>query len=110
MTAAAIARSKCCAPPCSERPDRARAVVLAHNAGQHLAILAAFERVRGSMIVTLDADLQNPPEQIAPVLAAMDAGADYVGTHSQACARTPGGAPAPRASSIACASAPPASA
>jgi undecaprenyl-phosphate 4-deoxy-4-formamido-L-arabinose transferase len=63
-----------------EHPDRARAVVLAHNAGQHLAILAAFERVRGSMVVTMDADLQNPPEQIAPVLAAMDAGADYVGT------------------------------
>lgn len=62
------------------RPAQVRVVVLAHNAGQHLAILAAFEKTRGERIVTLDADLQNPPEQIAPVLAAMDAGADYVGT------------------------------
>ena len=85
-------------------------VVLAHNAGQHLAILAAFERARGAMIVTLDADLQNPPEQIAPVLAAMDAGADYVGTHSQAAPGLLVAHAAPRGSSIACASAPPASA
>jgi undecaprenyl-phosphate 4-deoxy-4-formamido-L-arabinose transferase len=61
-------------------PGRARAVVLARNAGQHLAILAGFERVRGSVAVTLDADLQNPPEEIGAILAAMDAGADYVGT------------------------------
>src|SRR4029079_19776334 len=63
-----------------ERPENVRAIVLAHNAGQHLAILAGFERTRGLRVVTLDADLQNPPEQIAPVLAAMDGGADYVGT------------------------------
>jgi undecaprenyl-phosphate 4-deoxy-4-formamido-L-arabinose transferase len=60
--------------------DRARAVILAHNAGQHLAILAGFERTRGSLIVTLDADLQNPPEEIGAVIAALEAGADYVGT------------------------------
>jgi undecaprenyl-phosphate 4-deoxy-4-formamido-L-arabinose transferase len=63
-----------------ERPENVRVIVLAHNAGQHLAILAGFERTRGLRVVTLDADLQNPPEQIAPVLAAMDTGADYVGT------------------------------
>jgi undecaprenyl-phosphate 4-deoxy-4-formamido-L-arabinose transferase len=62
------------------RPENARALVLAQNAGQHLAILAAFERTRGAVVVTLDADLQNPPECIAAVLAAMDQGADYVGT------------------------------
>jgi len=61
-------------------PDRARAVILAHNAGQHLAILAGFERVRGQFVITLDADLQNPPEEIASIVAAMDAGADYVGS------------------------------
>jgi undecaprenyl-phosphate 4-deoxy-4-formamido-L-arabinose transferase len=61
-------------------PDRARAVLLAHNAGQHLAILAGFERIRGGVAITLDADLQNPPEEIARILAAMDSGADYVGT------------------------------
>jgi len=64
----------------ASHPDRARAVVLAHNAGQHLAILAGFERVRGSFAVTLDADLQNPPEEIGAVIAALEAGADYVGT------------------------------
>jgi undecaprenyl-phosphate 4-deoxy-4-formamido-L-arabinose transferase len=42
-------------------------------------VMAAFERVRGTIIVTLDADLQNPPEEIHKLLAAMDDGADYVG-------------------------------
>jgi undecaprenyl-phosphate 4-deoxy-4-formamido-L-arabinose transferase len=44
-----------------------------------MAIMAAFERVRGDIIVTLDADLQNPPEEIPKLLAAIDAGHDYVG-------------------------------
>jgi undecaprenyl-phosphate 4-deoxy-4-formamido-L-arabinose transferase len=41
--------------------------------------MAAFERVRGEIIVTLDADLQNPPEEIPKLLAAIDAGHDIVG-------------------------------
>ena len=49
------------------------------NYGQHTAIIAGFERVRGDRIVTLDADLQNPPEEIANLLAPMDEGHDYVG-------------------------------
>jgi undecaprenyl-phosphate 4-deoxy-4-formamido-L-arabinose transferase len=49
------------------------------NYGQHMAIMAAFERVRGEVIVTLDADLQNPPEEIPKLLAKIDAGHDYVG-------------------------------
>jgi undecaprenyl-phosphate 4-deoxy-4-formamido-L-arabinose transferase len=61
------------------RPDVTRVVFFNANYGQHLAILAGFERVRGARIVTLDADLQNPPEEIGKLLAAMDAGADYVG-------------------------------
>ena len=61
------------------RPDVTRVVYFNANYGQHLAILAGFERVRGMRIVTLDADLQNPPEEIGKLLAAMDAGADYVG-------------------------------
>jgi undecaprenyl-phosphate 4-deoxy-4-formamido-L-arabinose transferase len=65
------------------RPDHARAVILARNVGQHLAILAAFEYSRGSRIITLDADLQNPPEEIGAVLQALDKGADYVGTIRQ---------------------------
>jgi undecaprenyl-phosphate 4-deoxy-4-formamido-L-arabinose transferase len=62
------------------RPDVTRVVVLARNAGQHRAILAAFTYTRGRYVITLDADLQNPPEEIAKLVAAMDAGADYVGT------------------------------
>ena len=42
--------------------------------------MAGFEHARGERIVTLDADLQNPPEEIGRLLAAMDQGHDYVGT------------------------------
>src|SRR5664279_4398624 len=61
------------------RPDVTRVVLFNGNYGQHLAIIAGFERVRGERVVTLDADLQNPPEEIARLLKAMDAGHDYVG-------------------------------
>lgn len=61
------------------RPDVTRVVLFNTNVGQHTAIIAGFERVRGRRIVTLDADLQNPPEEVGKLLAAMDAGADYVG-------------------------------
>jgi undecaprenyl-phosphate 4-deoxy-4-formamido-L-arabinose transferase len=61
------------------RPDVTRVVLFNANYGQHLAIIAGFERVRGTRVVTLDADLQNPPEEIGRLLAAMDAGHDYVG-------------------------------
>ena len=50
------------------------------NFGQHMAILAGFEHCRGERIVTLDADLQNPPEEIGKLLAKMDEGHDYVGS------------------------------
>jgi len=61
------------------RPDVTRVVLFNANYGQHTAIVAGFERVRGQRVVTLDADLQNPPEEIGRLVAAMDAGADYVG-------------------------------
>jgi undecaprenyl-phosphate 4-deoxy-4-formamido-L-arabinose transferase len=62
------------------RPESTRVVIFANNAGQHMAILAGFEYARGRYIVTLDADLQNPPEEIVNLVAAMEQGADYVGT------------------------------
>lgn len=65
------------------RPDCTRVALLRFNAGQHMAILAGFELARGARVVTLDADLQNPPEQIGRLLEAMDAGADLVGTIRQ---------------------------
>lgn len=62
------------------RPDVTRVVLFNANYGQHAAIMAGFERVRGACIVTLDADLQNPPEEIGKLVDAMSAGHDYVGT------------------------------
>ena len=61
------------------RPDVTRVVDFNSNYGQHMAIMAAFERVRGEVIVTLDADLQNPPEEIPKLLQKIEAGHDYVG-------------------------------
>jgi undecaprenyl-phosphate 4-deoxy-4-formamido-L-arabinose transferase len=61
------------------RPEVTRVVDFNANYGQHMAIMAAFERVRGEVIVTLDADLQNPPEEIPKLLALIDGGHDYVG-------------------------------
>jgi len=62
------------------RPDVTRVVYLRANAGQHAAILAGFDHAAGDRLITLDADLQNPPEEIPKLLAAMDQGHDYVGT------------------------------
>jgi undecaprenyl-phosphate 4-deoxy-4-formamido-L-arabinose transferase len=61
------------------RPDVTRVIDFNSNYGQHMAVVAAFERVRGDIIVTLDADLQNPPEEIPKLLEKIDAGHDYVG-------------------------------
>jgi undecaprenyl-phosphate 4-deoxy-4-formamido-L-arabinose transferase len=63
-----------------KRPDITRVLVLAGNFGQHNAILAGFAHARGKAVITLDADLQNPPEEIPNLLAELDKGHDYVGT------------------------------
>ncbi|RQH07438.1 glycosyltransferase [Paraburkholderia dinghuensis] len=62
------------------RPDTTRAILLNGNYGQHMAILAGFEQSRGQIVITLDADLQNPPEEIGKLVAKMHEGYDYVGT------------------------------
>ena len=62
------------------RPDVTRVILFNGNYGQHMAILAGFEHTRGEVVVTLDADLQNPPEEIGALLAKMREGYDYVGT------------------------------
>ena len=62
------------------RPDVTRVVLFNGNFGQHMAIMAGFEHVRGDRVVTLDADLQNPPEEIPRLVAAIRAGHDYVGS------------------------------
>lgn len=63
-----------------KHPDTVRLIDLNGNFGQHMAIMAAFDRARGSKIVTLDADLQNPPEEIPRLITEMDKGHDVVGT------------------------------
>jgi len=60
-------------------PDRLRVVELSRNFGQHPAILAGFAIAGGDVIVTIDADLQNPPEEIPKLLALADQGFDVVG-------------------------------
>jgi undecaprenyl-phosphate 4-deoxy-4-formamido-L-arabinose transferase len=62
------------------RPDVTRVVLFNGNYGQHMAILAGFEVTRGEITVTLDADLQNPPEEIHKLVAKMREGYDYVGS------------------------------
>lgn len=62
------------------RPDVTRVILFAANAGQHMAIMAGFEHCRGDIVVTLDADLQNPPEEIGTLVAKMREGHDYVGS------------------------------
>jgi undecaprenyl-phosphate 4-deoxy-4-formamido-L-arabinose transferase len=63
-----------------QRPDVTRVILFNGNFGQHMAIMAGFEQSRGQRVVTLDADLQNPPEEIAKLLAKMDEGFDYIGS------------------------------
>jgi len=64
-----------------KRPDVTRVILFNGNFGQHMAILAGFAHVRGQIAITLDADLQNPPEEIPRLVAAVRAGHDYVGTY-----------------------------
>jgi len=61
------------------RPDVIKVIQFARNYGQHPAIMAGFEQSQGDVVVTLDADLQNPPEEIPKLLALIDAGHDVVG-------------------------------
>jgi undecaprenyl-phosphate 4-deoxy-4-formamido-L-arabinose transferase len=63
-----------------QRPDVTRVILFNGNFGQHMAIMAGFEHTRGQRVVTLDADLQNPPEEIGNLLAKMDEGFDYIGS------------------------------
>jgi undecaprenyl-phosphate 4-deoxy-4-formamido-L-arabinose transferase len=62
------------------RDARVGVIELSRNAGQHAAVLAGFAACRGATVVTLDGDLQNPPEEIPRLLEAIDAGNEVVGT------------------------------
>lgn len=64
-------------------PEQIRVIEFNGNFGQHMAIMAGFERVRGEIIITMDADLQNPPEEIPKLIAAIEAGHDVVNTYRE---------------------------
>lgn len=63
------------------RPEQIRVIEFNGNFGQHMAIMAGFENVRGDIIISMDADLQNPPEEIGKLVAAMEQGHDVVNTY-----------------------------
>ncbi len=63
-----------------KRPEVTRVIFLSSNSGQHAALIAGFQLARGKAVITLDADLQNPPEEIPAIVAQMDQGFDYVGS------------------------------
>jgi undecaprenyl-phosphate 4-deoxy-4-formamido-L-arabinose transferase len=56
--------------------DRVRAVRLKRNVGQHPAMHAGLSRARGAIVVTMDGDLQNPPEDVPRLVEAVEAGYD----------------------------------
>jgi polyisoprenyl-phosphate glycosyltransferase len=57
---------------------RLRIVRLLKNSGQHNALLCGFSLARGDVVITMDDDLQNPPEEIPKLLTAINAGYDLV--------------------------------
>ena len=67
----------------SLRPQHTRVVLFHANFGQHSAVMAGLAYARGEYVVTLDADLQNPPEEIGKLVGMLEQGYDYVGTIRQ---------------------------
>jgi undecaprenyl-phosphate 4-deoxy-4-formamido-L-arabinose transferase len=62
------------------RPKETRVVLFHANFGQHSAVMAGLWYARGDYVITMDADLQNPPEEIGKLVALLDQGYDYIGT------------------------------
>jgi len=63
-----------------ENPGEIVGVLLNRNYGQHAAVMAGFAHARGDLVITLDADLQNPPEEIPKIVKAAGQAMDVVGT------------------------------
>ncbi len=69
---------------CASRPE-VHGIDLMSNFGQHNALLAGIRAARHDVVVTMDDDLQNPPEEIPRLLDALTEGVDVVyGTPSAA--------------------------
>jgi len=62
----------------SAEDTRVKGVRLSRNYGQHNALLCGIREAQGNVIITLDDDLQNPPEEIPKLLAALHTGYDVV--------------------------------
>jgi len=58
--------------------SRVRVISFTHNFGQHNAVVAGILKSKGEFIVTMDADLQNPPEEVLKLLKEMEKGFDMV--------------------------------
>ena len=63
-----------------KHPKHVRVIDFMGNFGQHMAIMAAMEQSRGEVVINLDADLQNPPEEIPKLLEKVEEGHDVVGS------------------------------
>lgn len=63
-----------------ENKGRVTGLLLNRNYGQHAAVMAGLAESQGEVVVTLDADLQNPPEEIPKLLAPIEEGCDVVGS------------------------------
>lgn len=59
-------------------PGEIVGVFLNRNYGQHAAVIAGFEHASGDVVITLDGDLQNPPEEIGKLYEKMTEGYDVV--------------------------------
>jgi len=64
----------------ADQHEEITGIILNRNYGQHAAVFAGLKQSRGEIVITLDADLQNPPEEIPNLVRAMDQGVDVVGT------------------------------
>ncbi|MFH1125027.1 MAG: glycosyltransferase [Pseudomonadota bacterium] len=63
-----------------QNPGEIVGVFLNRNYGQHAAVMAGLAESGGDIVVTLDADLQNPPEEIPKLVHKVEEGFDVVGT------------------------------
>ncbi|OPY73141.1 MAG: Undecaprenyl-phosphate 4-deoxy-4-formamido-L-arabinose transferase [Syntrophorhabdus sp. PtaU1.Bin058] len=64
-----------------DRDGSVRVIEFNRNYGQHMALFAGFEYAKGDMVVTIDADLQNPPEEIPKLVQKIAEGYEVVGTY-----------------------------
>ncbi len=61
-----------------QKDNSVKVIRFTRNFGQHPAITAGFDFAQGEKIITLDADLQNPPEEISKLLSKLDEGYDII--------------------------------